>query len=978
MTTFRARRATRPPEPSGPRTMRKVPRALSSSDRARQRAHNHERFAAIVPSAKLTILLLGALAASATLASACSDEGTAVGKGGPAVDGGAPLEPLESAPPALIAPGKRKDDTSSPVVFDRERGGVWTANGDVGTVSYVDVDARAVVSEIAIGKDIRSVALSPDARWIAAVDRDGASVTLLDAESRTVRRSIAVGTHPRAAVWDSANPRWLYVAVEDDGAVAIIDRTAGAVLTTIAVGRLPSGLAVSRQRRELYVTHRIDARVSIVDLARRAVAVEVPLADQPADPDATRPQGRPFAFESLAWAPDGNVAWLPHELLAGTHPIQFQKTLFPAFSVVDLGDAQAEVATDPQDPNGAIAGRKLLFDALNVLDGGGNTEIVSQPCAAAFHPKGLVAYALACASEDLLVFDVASGIAIDLVRNLPGDHPVGLALDDTGQRAWVLADQSKTLQMIDLRGGTPVNRVRLAGDPLVVAKDTVARDTREGQKLFFRANSSKGPVAATGNNWMSCGGCHLDGFVSTNAFFFEALRPADPKLDAQIGHVGMKDLFSTSSTPSDSIFSPHDILIAMRDQGGLAPDRTGAHREGELDPDKPSADALKAAKWIASAIARDLPIGPSWLLLPGDKPNADFDGEWCGKCHQAEYAAWKLSVHAHAGEDPMVSFGVGVEQKARGPQYSKLCSGCHDPVSARLGDTTMTSKRGITCLGCHDVERLIDAGGNADFEARAHDWTKDHKTWGLASLDRLRKPTFCGSCHEQFVPGSALVAIDTLNEFRASPYPANGTVCVDCHAPKDANGVADHRMVGGNVYMGKKFGDAQLVQDQTLKMRSAITLRATKVGSGVLVYVKNRGAGHSFPTGVSDVREPWIEVQAVDAQGSVVAHFGGPDANGLILPGSARFGLDIAKADGTLLFQHELSETTRLPFELRVRPQTTETVMIPTPSAMPAGAVRFEAVLYYRNVRTTYFRAATGDATGSAPQTELVRVKVDP
>jgi hypothetical protein len=33
-------------------------------------------------------------------------------------------------------------------------------------------------------------------------------------------------------------------------------------------------------------------------------------------------------------------------------------------------------------------------------------------------------------------------------------------------------------------------------------------------------------------------------------------------------------------------------------------------------------------------------------------------------------------------------------------------------------------------------------------------------------------------------------------------------------------------------------------------------------------------------------------------------------------------------------------------------------------------------VLYYRNVRTTYYRLALGDATAVAPQTELARVKV--
>ena len=80
----------------------------------------------------------------------------------PQVDAGpTPLQPLEATFPGIIPPDKRLDRASSPVIFDARRGGVWTANGDVGSIGYVDVDARKVVREIAIGPgggDIRSVA----------------------------------------------------------------------------------------------------------------------------------------------------------------------------------------------------------------------------------------------------------------------------------------------------------------------------------------------------------------------------------------------------------------------------------------------------------------------------------------------------------------------------------------------------------------------------------------------------------------------------------------------------------------------------------------------------------------------------------------------------------------------------------------------------------------------------------------------------
>src|SRR5205823_970108 len=129
------------------------------------------------------------------------------------------------------------------------------------------------------------------------------------------------------------------------------------------------------------------------------------------------------------------------------------------------------------------------------------------------------------------------GIATDILRNLPGDHPTGLALDDKGERLFAISDQSHSLLTFDTGGGLIVGHTTLRGAPIALAaKDPVDPEMREGLKLFFRANSAKGSLATTANDWMSCGGCHLDGLVSTNKFFFEALTPKDKTKDAQIGH----------------------------------------------------------------------------------------------------------------------------------------------------------------------------------------------------------------------------------------------------------------------------------------------------------------------------------------------------------------------------------------------------------------------------------------------------------
>jgi hypothetical protein len=201
------------------------------------------------------------------------------------------------------------------------------------------------------------------------------------------------------------------------------------------------------------------------------------------------------------------------------------------------------------------------------------------------------------------------------------------------------------------------------------------------------------------------------------------------------------------------------LLVALLDQGGLAPDRTGRDRTGAIDPDKPNPQdaswnsAVTMAQQLATVVHRALPDQPSWEH-PEGVPNVAWDGMFCGNCHKAEYQAWSASVHSVAASDEMVLFCIKNE-----PTFVKQCAGCHDPIVARLpqpkGDAGDASDagdsgasgivHGVTCIGCHDVEREMRAGGNGDFVTVAHaDWGGDHKARALASLDTLRRPEFCG------------------------------------------------------------------------------------------------------------------------------------------------------------------------------------------------------------------------------------------
>ena len=60
-------------------------------------------------------------------------------------------------------------------------------------------------------------------------------------------------------------------------------------------------------------------------------------------------------------------------------------------------------------------------------------------------------------------------VCCHFLRNLAGDHPVGMALDDTGARLFVVSDQSHTLATYDTAGGLLTGHTTAYGEaiPLV-------------------------------------------------------------------------------------------------------------------------------------------------------------------------------------------------------------------------------------------------------------------------------------------------------------------------------------------------------------------------------------------------------------------------------------------------------------------------------------------------------------------------------
>ena len=156
------------------------------------------------------------------------DPAMARAMGGPAGS----LRPGASAMPQDV---RITDDGRSFMVADMLRGGVW----------IVDAATRKVATFVRTGAGAHGIYPSRDAKRVFVSNRDGASVSVLDATGRRVigRWRLPAGASPDMG-GVTADGRELWLSGRYDGVVYVIDTTNGRLLHTIKVGAGPHGLLV--------------------------------------------------------------------------------------------------------------------------------------------------------------------------------------------------------------------------------------------------------------------------------------------------------------------------------------------------------------------------------------------------------------------------------------------------------------------------------------------------------------------------------------------------------------------------------------------------------------------------------------------------------------------------------------------------------------------------------------------------------------
>ena len=178
------------------------------------------------------------------------------------------------------------------------------------------------------------------------------------------------------------------------------------------------------------------------------------------------------------------------------------------------------------------------------------------------------------------------------------------------------------------------------------------------------------------------------------------------------------------------------------------------------------------------------PFAPS---LAHTATNGAFDprslagSDTCGAsgCHSQIYGEWKTSAHRYAAMDPIFQGIQSVMAKQNGPESTRYCGGCHDPISLFSGTKNILVKdltglqgynEGVSCLACHSIQKT-DIQGNANYTIwqpteYLWQWSPDHTIGAVArnflirawpsqhnhlSKRMFKKPEYCAACHKQFI-----------------------------------------------------------------------------------------------------------------------------------------------------------------------------------------------------------------------------------
>ena len=400
----------------------------------------------------------------------------------------------------------------------------------------------------------------------------------------------------------------------------------------------------------------------------------------------------------------------------------------------------------------------------------------------------------------------------------------------------------------------------------------------------------------------------------------------------------------------------------------------------------------------------------------------------CGGCHSDIFAQWERSTH-HLSHTDTVYLGVSdfLRESLNDPDEIKeaeACVKCHTPVGVITGYPTKSSddrskipelaQMGIQCDYCHSATGArkiynngltVEPGHGEDDPGVKRGPFKDsesdyHETAYSAFHTNAE---ICGTCHNVKHVVFETDLETTYTEWKNGPYysddPKKRVTCQGCHMvqrpgvpatgntqrPANPGQAVDdgpqrehiftHYFVGANAYLPMLNGDAEKSQMAIERLENTATLGIDKTqldDHKLTIEVRNTGAGHYLPTGMTEMRQMWLEIVVKDKKGKTVYASGVRDKNNYLPADTIIFNTVFGDGKGNPV--ENIAKAREILKDKRVPPRQSLFETIPLPTGKLKGG-KVKATLFYRSAAQALLDKATGKGKHQLPIIKMAEVQ---
>ena len=623
--------------------------------------------------------------------------------------------------------------SSAPLALGSDRR-LWVVNPDNDTVSIFNADSRTREREVRTCADPRSVTIDASNRaWIACHDAD--QILILNPNgSRAGVIPTGYGSAPFSVAFNPSLNRVL-ATLHGSGEVMLMNPASLAEIQRIATGPTPRAIAWTSSGNRALVTRFVSPQEQgeVWDLAVSAASLSltdtITFQHQWGVDDRTDGRGVPNYLSSIAITPDGQHAWVTAKKDNSTRGTYFSGINLDQDNTVRAIMMRIDLSTGEED-----------FDVRSDLDNG------EQPSAISYSTWGDYAFVTLQGNNAVLVVDMLkiengfSGASSVVSRVGVGLAPQGVVYDSATERLWVQDFMDRTASVLDLStfnsGGGPTFQVQTLDK---TDNEVLTATELLGKQVFYNASD----LRMSGEGYMSCASCHIDGGHDGRTFDFTDRGEGIRNTTSLRGRSGMAHGLVHWSANFDEIQDfEHDIRGAFGGTGFLS---DAQFNSADTPLGNPKAgmnaelDAL--AEYVSSLDRQTVPRSPhrsgNGALTPAATQGATvFSNNGCASCHSG------VDFTANTTLTPNLQ-DVGSVGTASGQRLGGTLTGIDTPTLNGIWNTAPYLHSGAA----DDLESVFLLTGGQTWQAETGSISgnaemRDGEHWSIAGLAVVREGNF--------------------------------------------------------------------------------------------------------------------------------------------------------------------------------------------------------------------------------------------